>query len=179
MRQHFNWWKLTSIILFLAMLATVGVFVAWSKINPKEDRNPLPETIRSSLSFSPFVIPLDSTQVVGSNYKLTSPEETAQILTFNADYAQKKIVISTQIQPDQFNDIPEYKDRFLSNVISQESTVQTLNGTIFIGKQTQNKNKPVGVMLERGLIVFIVPEDNLTELEWRAIGESLEVMKHT
>lgn len=102
-----------------------------------------------------------------------------QLLTFIVHFNGKAVTVSEYIQPPQFAEITEYKERFLNNVIKQYATVQTSNGTIYLGKQQKQNDKQLGIMLERGLVIMFNPEHDLTQAEWRHLGDQFDVQKIT
>ena len=142
------------------------------------DTSPLPKSLRQQLTFSPFIIPKTSTSFTTSDYKFATAEDKVQILTYIIHTeAGVTVSISEYTQPQEFNEIPEYKDRFLTNVAKQYATVQTANGTIYLGRMVQQNNRQIAVLLERGLIVFLSPSTDLNPSEWRTLGEQLDIQK--
>ncbi len=89
------------------------------------------------------------------------------------------VTVSEYSQPPEFTEIPEYKNRFLSNVINQYDTVQTSNGTIYLGRATKQDKKQLALMIERGLLVFMSPDKDLANAQWRSIGDQFEIQKIT
>ncbi len=137
----------------------------------------IPTPIRTELTFSPFVLPLGSKEYKATNYKLAEPEQGVQLMSYVISSREAKITISQYVQPPQFTDIPEYKDRFLSSIVKQYGAVPTANGTVYLGLQEKQNNKQLAIMIERGLIVLMNPEKDLTDQQWRGIGEILEIQK--
>ena len=137
----------------------------------------LPVGVRNELTFSPFLITLDNRDYTVTSYKLSEVEKGVQLLTYIVHIEGKSITVSEYVQPPQFTDIPEYKERFLDNVIKRINTVQTANGTIYLGKQVKQNDKQLGIMLERGLIVLFNPEKELTQAEWRRLGDQFDIQK--
>ena len=137
----------------------------------------VPVTIRQDLTFSPFIVTLDNNSYKATDYKLADVEKNVQLLTFVVHFKDKSVTVSEYPQPPQFTEIPEFKQRFLDNTIQQYATVQTANGTIYLGKQVKQGNKQLGIMLERGLIVLFNPEKELTQAEWRRLGDQFDIQK--
>lgn len=139
---------------------------------------PIPKTLRKDLTFSPFVLPSGSDKYTASSYKFTTTEDKVHVLSYviRADDGTS-VSVSEYPQPSQFTDIPEYKDRFLTNVVQQYDSVQTSNGTIYLGKLSKDNNRQLGVMLERGLLVLMSPDKDLKNTQWHSIGEQLEIQK--
>lgn len=141
------------------------------------DRNPIPDDMRTTIVFSPLVIPIEDELFATKNYTLNRAENNDQILTYTIEFDNKEITVSQYTQPTEFVEIPEYKDRFLTNVVQQNEVVQTANGAIYLGQLSKQNNAQLGVMLENGLIVFMRPNQPLDAAEWRRIGETLQVQK--
>ncbi|TAL14613.1 hypothetical protein EPN95_02315 [Patescibacteria group bacterium] len=142
------------------------------------DNDPIPTSIRSRLTFSPFVIPMNTTKYTTSNYVFAIPEGAVDTLSYTITSKDgQTITLSEYTQPQQFNDIPDYKNQFLSNVIQQYDTVQTVSGAINLGHLTKQHNKQVGVMIERGLLVFLNPSTDLSSSQWRSLGDQFVIQK--
>jgi hypothetical protein len=142
------------------------------------DRGPIPAELRKDLTFSPFVLTESSRNIKASSYKFDLAEGRVQVLSYillRADGVT--ITLSQYTQPPEFTEIPEYKDRFLTNAAKQYGTVQTSNGTIYLGRLIKQDNKQLAVMIERGLLLFMAPSKDLSDAEWRNIGDQLEVQK--
>ncbi len=166
-----------TVLLIISILAAVTVLLGALWIF--RDTNPIPNDLRTELSFSPLVIPLDSTQITSRSYEFSKAEDQTQILSYILDVQDKQVTVSEYVQPPEFTDISEYKDRFLTNVLQQYATVQTANGTIYLGRLTQQDGQQLGVMVERGLLVFMRPSTELSETTWRLIGDRFVIVKST
>ncbi|MGB3945270.1 MAG: hypothetical protein WBK76_00315 [Candidatus Saccharimonadales bacterium] len=56
--------------------------------------------------------------------------------------------------------------------------MQSANGTIYLGRLSKQDNKQVGIMIERGLLVFFYPTTgDIDEVTWRKLGDALQVQK--
>ena len=137
----------------------------------------IPATVRRDLTFSPFIVTLDNKEYSVTDYKLSQVENGVQLLSFIVHFDGKSVTVSEYIQPPQFAEIPEFKQRFLDNAIQQYATVQSANGTIYLGRQFKQSGKQLGIMLERGLIVMFNPEKELTQAEWRRLGDQFDIQK--
>lgn len=137
----------------------------------------LPISMREDLTFSPFLITLDNKNYSATEYKLAEVESGVQLLSFVVHTGSKTVIVSEYIQPPQFAEIPEFKQRFLDNAIQQYATVQTANGTIYLGKQVKQNGKQLGIMLERGLVVMFNPSNELNQAEWRRLGDQFDIQK--
>jgi hypothetical protein len=139
----------------------------------------IPVTIRRDLTFSPFIVTLDNDKYKATDYKLADIDKDVQLLSFIVHMEGKSVTVSEYPQPPQFTEIPEFKQRFLDNTIRQYASVQTANGTIYLGKQVKQDNKQLGIMLERGLIVLFNPKQELSQAEWRRLGDQFDIQRIT
>ena len=137
----------------------------------------IPAPIRQDLTFSPLVVTLDNRDYKATNYRLSEVEDGVQLLSFVVYFEGKSVTVSEYTQPPEFVEITEYKERFLNNIIKQYATVQTANGAIYLGKQTKQNDKQLGIMLERGLVILFNPEQELTQAEWRRLGDQFDIQK--
>lgn len=166
-----DWKWLTGLILVIAV-AIGGVVVA------DRSTQTLPEDVQKNITFSPMVIPEDSKGFSATSYQLSKAEDETQVLSYVVKTdGSKKVTVSEYAQPPQFSDVAEYKQQFLANVAQQYDSVETTNGTIYLGKQAKNNNRQLGLMIEKGLLIFLNPEQDLDKAEWRRLGEQLELQK--
>lgn len=141
----------------------------------------MPGQVRDELTFSPMVIPSSSESFTATSYKFAAVEDGTEILTFVITTNKGPVTVTEYVQPTEFTEIPEYKTQFLSNVIKQYATVQTSNGALYLGRGAKEKNdRQLAIMLERGLVIFMTPQDATKELDeaaWRQVGDALELEK--
>ncbi len=173
----FKWlnWRRFIVLLVVLIALVVIIFVGYFYFN--RDSNPIPQRLRSQLTFSPFVIPSDSKDFATSDYKFSTAEGKVQILSYLIKFQNNTISVSEYSQPSQFTDIPDYKNQFLTNVINQDSSVSSSSGTIYLGKAVKQNNKQLAIMIERGLLVFLSPDNKLTDAQWRSLGDQFEIQK--
>ena len=164
---------LAILIIFALSGASFGIYYYVTR-----DMNPIPTTIRQNLTFSPLVIPSGIKGYTTNNYQVTKTENNTNILSYTIQTSFGfAIHLSEYSQPQEFTDIPEYKDRFLTNVAQQYSTVASSGGTVYLGRLARQGNKQLGVMLEKGLIVLMSPENDVPSEQWRALGDQLVIQK--
>lgn len=153
-----------------------GAFGLYTTLN--RDTNPIPVALRTSLEFSPLVIPTTVNTIITSDYKYSPTENPdVSVLSFILQTQDQSITVSEYVQSPEFTDIPEYKNQFLTNVIQQYDTVQTANGTIYLGRLEKQSNEQLAVMLENGLVIFMKPDSDIDATLWRRIGDQLVVQK--
>lgn len=165
-------WGVPSVLICIAL---IGAYTYSTRAT-----SPIPAHLRTQLNFSPFVIPTSTSSYTTSDYKFSTAEGKVQILSYIIHAKDgATIAVSEYTQPQEFSEIPEYKDRFLMNIAKQDTTVQTSNGTIYLGRMSAQGNKQLAVMLERGLIVFLSPDRDLDQVAWRKLGDELNIQKVT
>lgn len=165
---------LASISILVVVAGATMILLLMARTN-----NPLPADIRGQLTFSPLIIFDKDPAYKTSNYKFTTAENSLKILSYLVSTPNGNVSISEYIQPPQFTDIPEYKDRFLSNVIQKYDTVPTAAGTIYLGQLSKQDNNQIGVMIESGLVIFLRPSKTLSSDEWRYIGDQLMIYRNS
>jgi hypothetical protein len=173
--KHRGWHAFAFGIIGILVLAAAGAGI-YHLI--ARDSNPIPPKLRASLPFSPFVIPKGAKGYTTGDYAILKPDKDVQELKYRIHLPDGNSVwLSEYVQPSQFTEIPDYKDRFLTNVAKQYGLVQTSNGTIYLGRLTRQNNEQLGIMLEKGLLVFMIPGKELDQGQWHSLGEQLEIQK--
>lgn len=161
-------------ILVVLFLILIGVSFYMFTIR---DNSSVLEQMRTQLTFSPLIVPENTKDYSSSSYKIALTENKEQTLSYLVHTTTGTISISEQLQPPEFTEIPDYKQRFLDNVAKQYDTVQTSNGIIYLGRLARQNNKQLGIMLEKGLLIFINPDKELDSTQWRNFGDQLEIQK--
>lgn len=178
MRVRKNPWRIArkTLLIGISIGAVVfGILALLWYLN--RDVNPVPQDIRQALTFSPLVVPSDNDRFETTSFRLSRGEDNTQIFEYILVVDETRVHVASSVQPPQFTDIPEYRDRFLTNIVMQNTTIPTASGTLYVGQLPQQNNEPVGVLLESGLVVFMWPEKPLDESTWRSIGDALVVAR--
>lgn len=158
-----------------ALLIVAGIAIG--KLLPFGTANPLPESIQSTIDFSVFVVKPDSEDYSMTSIKADTAEDSTKILSYIIEAPFGNVTVSEYPQPAQFSEIPDFKDKFLNDVMQQTSTVTTTNGPVVIGRMAkQEVNKQIAVLLEKGLVVFFTPEKTLSDEEWRKLADNLVIV---
>lgn len=170
-----KWKQIAGFSMLAAVLITTGALANYRHLEREAAR--IPVAVRQDLTFSPLIVTLDNRDYTATNYKLSNVESEVQLLSFVVKFADKSVTVSEYPQPPQFVEIPEFRERFLNNVIKQYATVQTANGTLYLGKQQKQNDRQLAILLERGLIVMFNPESDLSQAEWRRLGDQFDIQK--
>lgn len=165
-------WLITTLIIVL--ITAVG-WLAYRALQPTHT-GPIPQAIAGQLDFTPFVIRADATGYKQASFKYASVESDTKILSYIISLPNGTTVIASEYpQPPEFYEIQDYKAKFLEN--KSEDTVLTDNGTIYLSHPEKQKDTQIGLMLEKGLILFFNPSKNLDKTEWRALGNNLTIQR--
>lgn len=171
-------WKWLGLISGAVLVLAAGAFGGYLYATQGKNTGTIPSQVSTNLTFSPFALAGDAGSYSASDYKFSTAEGDVQILTYLIHTQDgTTITVSQYAQPPEFNDIPEYKDRFLTNVAKQYDTVQTSNGTVYLGRMTKQDNKQLAVMTEKGLLVLMNPDKEMSQAQWRSLVERLEIQK--
>lgn len=170
-----------SITILLSVVALLLLGALMYRAVTGAPPSPIPESIQAELTFSPLIIPEDNEDFTSRSFKLGSENSDAvPVFSYIIDTTDGKhsITVSQYTQPAEYSDIPEYKTQFLSNIAKQYATVQSSNGTIYLGRQSKQNNKQLAVMVEKGLLLFFAPTTgDVDESTWRKLGDTLELQK--
>jgi hypothetical protein len=78
----------------------------------------------------------------------------------------EKVTITQQNQPDTFNDIPGYYEKMLQ-ALNQYSIIHVGLGTFTLTHPTEAKGGQTAVALINGTLLFITPDDTMSDAQWR------------
>jgi hypothetical protein len=163
--------------LLIAFAVLIGGSAVAVLLRVKQNNQPLlPVSIQRQLPFSPLALSRAG-DFRADTYKYDSATD---ILSFKVHgLGNQQVVIAEQTLPSQFTEISGYQDQFLQNVIQQTETVQTSNGTVYLGHPSKQPAQQVAVIIGRGLLVFMTPQGSttLSVSEWRALAEQLDIQK--
>lgn len=169
---------LQKVALWLVGITVLSIGMVGGYLYVVHAASPIPPDIRSKLTFSPIIVSSSAKNYSTTNYKFSTTEDATQILSYQIHTKDDvTIAVSEYPQPQQFSEIPEYKERFLSNIAKQYDTVQTSNGTIYLGRLERKNNQQLGILLEKGLLIFFTPNKDIDAAAWRNLGDQLEVQK--
>lgn len=140
--------------------------------------SPLPASVESQLPFSPLVVSKDEKKFTTSDYSLDTGEDGGKFLNYTIQSKDGyTIKVLQQEQPPAFIEIPEYKERVLTNKFKQYDTVQTSVGVVYLGRLAVPKDAQVGIVLEKGLLVFLTPSKELDKVQWRTVVNELKLLE--
>lgn len=167
--------RLRLVTLWVCLAVLVGTAGYFGYKFFTRSANPIPSSISSKLTFSPLVIPKNDQQYTTDRYNFFTPEGQTPTLTYNIHLRNgTTIVVSQYTQPSEFNEIPDYKSHFIAGIFKQANDLSTSNGTLYTG-QSSKLNAQLGIMIEKGLIVFMFPNQSIDDATWRQLSDHLVV----
>lgn len=167
--------KVVVLSLTIISLSTLSGWLLYEKLQPI-DSVPLPRAITSELEFTPIMIRADASNYMSEDFDYSAVEDNTKVLSYKVSLPSGNHITVTQYpQPQQFMEIPDFKDKFLEN--KSEQTVLVELGAIHLYHPEKQKDKQIGLMLEKGLLIFFNPDQNLDQAEWRAFGNSLTTQR--
>ena len=158
------WWWIIGGVAVLGLITIVILLVA-----PK---NPIPGPIKKQLT-STLLVPRGGGAVVDRasvNY-----DRNQKLLIFNVAYVGIKLVVSQQPTPDQFVDIPDVYTKLIDG-LNNYSSFDSSIGTVHLTKPTQAHGGQWGVLNTKGTLMFVKPDKNLTDDQWRTFFNHVVVL---
>jgi hypothetical protein len=90
--------------------------------------------------------------------------------------SSNKLYITEQNTPDPFNDIPQYYPTLLGK-LNEYSEIQTSIGTVALTHPTELKGGQSAVSNTHGTLMFVRPQNNLSDSQWKNFFNSIDVIK--
>lgn len=167
------------LLIPVAAIALIAIGFLVAQFIPKPGDNPVPDEILNELQFTPLVIPVSTKDITTSHYALGPADESGKPLSFQAHLYDYTIHISETQLPPQFEEIPDYKQRFIDAFIIASETVSTGAGTIYYGSPAKSEgHSQAGLLLDRGVMtIFSLETGKLNQREWRMLGDALVVAR--
>lgn len=160
--------RLRLIVVIVAVLGLV-VIVAML-LGPKP---PVPAEVKRAVT-STILIPKTRNVVVSR--ESMSYNSQIKLLTYQAIVYGTKTVVSEQPTPESFIDIPQVYDKLVASM-NEYSKFDSTSGTVHLTRPSNLKGKQTALMNAKGTLMFVKPESDLTEDQWRKFFNGIEVVK--
>ncbi len=99
-----------------------------------------------------------------------------KLLSFTVAAYGVKTVVSEQPTPESFIDIPQVYDKVVTNM-NEYSKFDSDSGTVHLTRPKDLKGKQAAVMNAKGTLMFVKPDRDLSDEQWRKLFNGLEVVK--
>jgi hypothetical protein len=153
--------KLTIVSLLLGVVVIgVAIVVFWPRAH-----SIIPAAIARQTNFVLFY-PREEPDIKIQTSSIKYSTSIKQF-SFIVNYQGRSITFAEQTTPEQFTDIPAYKDAFLTKLGSYE-TFENSIGRVDLTRPKETKNQ-VAVMISKGTLVFAQTNRDMTEDQWREL----------
>jgi hypothetical protein len=159
-------WAIGSVAM-LGLLIGVGLYI----LRPQP---PIPDNIYKKLNFSLFYP--DPASGYKINQAFVSYDSNAKVVIFHAKSGGRDMLISEQATPAVFNDIPDYYQKLIEK-LNGYSSFDSINGTVSLTKPTELKGVQTAILNSKGILMFIRPNQTLSDDDWRKFFKDLIVAK--
>jgi hypothetical protein len=160
-------------IRIIIVVATVGlVIIIGLLVLP--GKLAIPDSIKSHLG-STLLVPSGS-DYTGS-HSSAKYDSSKQLLAYRINIAgATSVVVSEQPAPPQFADITTYTDHFV-NDLGEYKSFGSPNGTIYLYHPKNAPQLTNAFLLSSGTLMFVKPDNNLTEAQWHAFFTAVQVVR--
>ncbi len=158
--------KLLVIIVSLGLILVVALIVFPSK-------PPIPGSIKKQVTSAILIPKQSNTNDIRNTAKY---DATNKLLTFRSDIkdAGTNVTVTEQPTPDQFVDIPQFEAKFFEQA-GEYKTFETTIGTVHLLKPKSVVQ--AAAMNTKGTLIFVKPDKELTEDQWRQFFKSVAVLQ--
>jgi hypothetical protein len=147
-------------------LLIIGVLL----ISPKP---PIPGPIKRQVT-SALLVPQ------GSDFKVDRDsakyDSKLKLLTYNFQAFGTAATASEQPTPEMFADIPDAYGKLVDRM-REYSVFESETGTVHLTHPPDQQGKQVAVMNAKGTLMFIKPEHDLGDDQWRQLFRALVIVK--
>lgn len=147
-------------------LIVIGVML----VAPKP---PVPLEIKRAVT-STLLVP--KVREVAVERKSMKYDKKIKLLTYTTKAFGVTAVISQQPTPESFIDIPQVYDKVVSGM-NEYSKFDSDSGTVHLTRPKELGGKQAAVMNAKGTLMFVKPETDLSEDQWRKMFNNLEIIK--
>jgi hypothetical protein len=157
--------------LVVGSIVAIGlVVIVIMLLGPKP---PVPAEIKSAVT-STILVP-QAHDVVVSRESMNYDSQL-KLLTYTATAYGVKTVVSEQPTPESFIDIPQVYDKVVTGM-NEYGTFDSDSGTVNLTRPKDLGGKQAAVMNTKGTLMFVKPERDLSDDQWRKLFNGLEVIR--
>lgn len=134
---------------------------------------PVPAEVKRAVTSTLMVPQVRDVDVARESMKY---DGSLKLLTYTVSAYGVKTVVSEQPTPENFIDIPQVYDKVVEGM-NEYSKFDTDSGTVHLTRPKELNGKQTAVMNAKGTLMFVKPEKDLSDDQWRKFFGSLEVIK--
>lgn len=159
--------------LWLIMIGVTAIGLLVIIVMLLGPKPPVPAEIQRAVTSTIMVPKARDVVVARESMKYDSK---LKLLTYSAMAYGVKTVVSQQPTPESFIDIPQVYDKVVANM-NEYKKFDTDSGTVYLTRPTDLGGKQAAVMNTKGTLMFVKPERDLSEDQWRILFNNLEIIK--
>ena len=168
---HRRRWPIV-VALVMGILAGAGGLYALFTFVINRQQTVLPPELKSKVNFSVLAPPASKTTTF-SNFQFDS---STGVLSFTLQTPDAQFMVTEQVTPDSFNDIPEYYDKLTQSLLEYKR-FDTDIGQVSLTKPKEFNGQQAGVLNTKGTLMFARPDKDLSDESWRQFYNQLIVHK--
>ena len=166
-----NNFKNKPLLRFLSSFLVIGIIIIIILI-VYPNKPPFRGELKSQVT-STILIPK------GNNYAVVRDtakySRTEKLLSFKITQYDKTIAtITEQPTPETFTDIPEFAGKFFTHA-GEYKSFDSINGAVHL-LHPQKNIKDAAAMNAKGTLMFVNPQVNFSEDDWRKLFQSISIL---
>lgn len=159
--------------LWLIMMGVTAIGLLVIIVMLLGPKPPVPAEIKRAVT-STLLVP--KARDVAVNRESMKYDSQLTLLTYSAIAYGVKTVVSQQPTPESFIDIPQVYDKVVASM-NEYKKFDTDSGTVHLTRPKDLGGKQAAVMNTKGTLMFVKPERDLSEDQWRKLFNNLEIIK--
>ena len=161
--------KKAVIALLVAGLVIALISIAGYLLWPKPI---LPQAVTKQATFTVYVPSSQEVKIAPDTAKY---DKDLKLLSYNVSINGINSVMSMQPVPESFTDIPQYYDKVVAKM-NEYTKFESINGTVYLTRPTDMGGKQLAVMNTKGTLLFVRPDNDLTDDQWRLFFKNIDTL---
>lgn len=174
-KKHFHLTKAQLVAGALFLIVIMGIIITTLYFVRPKQPSVIPPAIKKHVAFQTYV-PDTTSQQWNIPADSISYDSSQGVLSITALSSSNKLYITEQNTPDPFNDIPQYYPTLLGK-LNEYSEIQTSIGMVALTRPAELKGGQSAVSNTHGTLMFVRPQNDLSDSEWKNFFNSLDVNK--
>ncbi len=160
-----------ALIVVVAVVGGIFAFRAW-----QQSKQFVPSDIKRQVTFTLFK-PASTSDIIADKSTIKY-DPKIKSLSYRATQKGSftNLTFSFQEAPEAFTDIPQAYDKFADD-LHQYSSFDSIQGKVSLTKPSELQGGQSAVMNAKGTLMFIKPDKNLSDDEWKQLFSNLDVVK--
>ena len=163
------------LLLFVIIISIVLTTILFGVLNYAnlDNSRVIPSAIKRKISYQVYVPSKQATEWKISSESIKYDDKQG-LLSMTIISSNNKLFVAEQNTPAQFTDIPQYYPALLSK-LSQYSVIQTNLGEVTLTHPKELNGDQTAVLNSHGCLLFVRPQNNLTDAQWLQFFNTLVI----